>query len=297
MHRSLRMALPAALVSVAIATGPVAAFQPSVEVVDFTGTEWTGHTTDLAQRGDRLVATWDLELGWPSVGIRWSDDAGLSWDTGDTITSGMTPHVESQAAVCAGRAIAAYAVVFDDATRYIGTYAKTFALPPFENTRAWSTTGVIARRPDVACIANSELAVAWFERLDEGGYKVVLETGGPSAPDPSDERFSLGRGSPSRGLSVAATSDRVYVAWFHGTTLKVRRFRIGSGTAHALTSLGTTTVGTFQGGTTPRIGADGTTLVLAYTHGADLTVRRSTNRGISFGTATTIRNLPDASEV
>ena len=298
MHRSLRTALPAAIASLVIATSPAAAFQPSVEVVDFTGTDWTGHTTDLAQRGDRLVATWDLELGWPSVGIRWSDDAGLSWDTGDTITSGMTPYVESQASVCAGRAIAAYAVLFDGATRYIGTYAKTFALPPFESPpRQWSDSGVIARRPDVACVANAELAVAWFERLDDGGYKVVLETGTPSGPDPSAQRLSLGSGSPSRGLSVAVTSDRVYVAWFQGSTLKVRRYRISASSAHTLTSLGTTTIGTFQGGTTPKIGADGAKVVVAYTHGADLKVRRSTNRGVSFGSATTIRNLPDASEV
>ncbi len=297
--RNLRTALPVALAALVIAASPVAAFvpDPPAEVVDFTGTAWTGHTTDLAQRADRLVATWDAELGWPVVGIRWSDDAGLTWDTGDTITSGMIPHVESQAAVCAGRAIAAYAAVVDTAHRYVRTYAKTFALPPFENTRDWSAPGVIARRPDVACIANTELAVAWFERLDSGGYKVVLETGTPSGADPSPQRFSLGSGSPSRGLSVAVTSDRVYVAWFQGSTLKVRRFRISTSSAHTLTSLGTTTIGSVQGGTTPRIGADGSRVVLAYTHGADLKVRRSTNRGVSFRSAITIRNLPDASEV
>jgi hypothetical protein len=89
----------------------------------------------------------------------------------------------------------------------------------------------------------------------------------------------------------------VYVAWFAGSTLKVRRFRISSSSAHTLTSLGTTTIGTVQSGTAPTIGADGTKVVLAYTHGADLKVRRSTNRGVSFGSARTIRNLPDASEI
>ncbi len=297
MHRSLRAALPVAVVSLAIATSPAVAFQPSVEVVDFTGTAWTGYTTDVAQRGDRLVVTWDLGFSGLAVGIRWSDDAGLTWDLGDTITSGTAPHVESQAAVCAGRAIAAYAVVLSDATRMIRTYYKTFALPPIEGTGYWSNADVIARRPDVACVANTELAVAWFERLDDGAYKVVLETGAPSGGGASPQRFSVGRGSPSRGLSVAATSDRVYVAWFQGSTLKVRRYRIGTGPSHDLTSLGTTTIGSFQGGTTPKIGADGSRVVVAYTHGADLKVRRSTNRGVSFGSATTVRNLPGASEV
>lgn len=296
MTRTPRVAASAALLALALASTPAMALEPSVEVVDFTGTDWMGHTTDLAQRGDRLVATWDLELGWPGVGIRWSDDAGLTWDTGDTIVSGMMPHLESQAAVCAGRAIASYVVRFDDASRLVRTYAKTFALPPFENTRQWSAVGVIGRRPDVACVANTELAVAWFEKI-ASGYKVVLETGTPSGANPSPQRFALGMGSPGRGLSVAASSDRVYVAWFDGSTLKVRRFRVSSGSAHTLTSLGTTTVGTFQGGTTPQIGADGSKVVLAYTHGADLKVRRSTNRAVSFGSATTVRNLPDASEV
>ncbi|MEZ4595924.1 MAG: hypothetical protein R3C32_03235 [Chloroflexota bacterium] len=37
--------------------------------------------------------------------------------------------------------------------------------------------------------------------------------------------------------------------------------------------------------------------MLAYTQGADLKVRRSTNRGVSFSSARTVRDLPDASEV
>jgi hypothetical protein len=148
----------------------------------------------------------------------------------------------------------------------------------------------------VACVANSELAIAWFEKTS-GGYKVVLETGAVAGDDLSPQRFSLGMGSPGRNLSVAATADRVYVAWFDGSALKLRRFRIGSTSAHTLTSLGTTSLGTVSGGTTPKLGADGDRVVIAYTQGADLKVRRSTNQGVSFGSARTVRDLPDASEV
>lgn len=119
----------------------------------------------------------------------------------------------------------------------------------------------------------------------------------PSGDDLSPQSFGLGAGSPGRGLSVAATSDRVYVAWFSGSTLKVRRFRIGSDAGHTLTSLGTTSLGTISAGTTPELGASGSKVILAYTQRADLKVRRSTNRGVSFGGSRTLRNLPDASEV
>jgi hypothetical protein len=107
----------------------------------------------------------------------------------------------------------------------------------------------------------------------------------------------LGDGSPSRGLSVAATSDRVYVAWFQGTRLKLRRFRIGAAPNHTLTSLGTTSLGTIPSGTSPQVGASGSKVIVAYTQGADLKVRRSTNRGVSFGAARTLKDLPGASEI
>ncbi len=296
--RTLWATTPSALLALTLASTPAMALEPSVEVVDFSGSPWAGHTTDLAQRGAALALTVDLEQGgWRVVGLYWSTDAGATagW-AADVVAAGAdAPHLESQAAVCDGRAVVAYAVGVDAETRMILTHSNDLA-SPIEGERAWSRVGDIGRRPDVACVANSELAVAWFERIDDG-YKVVLETGVVAGDDASPQRFSLGMGSPGRGLAVAATSDRVYVAWFHGSTLKLRRFRVGSTSARTLTSLGTTTIGTFSGGTTPKVGADGSKVVIAYTHGADLKVRRSTNRGVSFGSARTIRNLPDASEV
>jgi hypothetical protein len=204
------------------------------------------------------------------------------------------PHVESKAAVCAGRAVTVFALLGNSTTRTIRS--RSYRLDaPIMGQREWTTTGV-ARRPDAACIANTELAVAWFQKSGSG-YKVKLRTGVPSGDDLSPQSFSLGAGSPGRGLSVAATSDRVYVAWFSGSTLKVRGFRIGSDAGHTLTSLGTTSLGTVSGGTTPELGASGSKVILAYTQRADLKVRRSTNRGVSFGGSRTLRNLPEASEV
>lgn len=294
--RPLRLALPATLLSLAATALPAMALEPSVAVVNFPS-GWSGGISDVASRGSTVVVTADVEVGGvPVVEMHWSTDGGATggWD-GDTITSGLVPRLESSAAVCDGRAVAAHVLQMDSATRGILTHTNSLT-SPVEGTREWTTVNVIARKPDVACVANSELAIAWFERLSSG-YKVVLETGVVAGDDLSPQRLSLGTGSPGRGLSVAATSDRVYVAWFDGSTLKVRRYRIGTGAAHTLTSLGTTSLGRVQGGTNPKVGADGARVVIAYTQGADLKVRRSTNKGVSFSSARTVRNLPDASEV
>lgn len=297
LHRPLRAALPAALLASTLAGTPAMAFQPSVEIIDFPGS-WTGRIADAAGRGATQVVSMDVKGGDGNrrIMLAWSTDGGATWPGSQEIEGGSgEAHVESQAAVCAGRAIAVYAVAIDSTKRVIQGTAMNLGFPSMGG-RDWSASG-IARKPDAACIANSELAVAWF-RKSGSGYKVTLHTGVPVGDDLSPQEFSsLGAGSPGRGLSVAATSDRVYVAWFQGSRLKLRRFRIGPGPNHTLTSLGTTSLGTIPRGTSPKVGASGSRVIVAYTQGADLKVRRSTNRGVSFGAARTLRNLPAASEV
>lgn len=297
LHRRLRTALSAALVALALAATPAMALEPSVLVLTHPDSQ-TGNITDMASRGAAVALTSDILVGGQrQVTLMASTDAGATWPILDWATTGPTVHVESAAAICAGRAVAVYAEVhptFAPTARVIRSSSHRLG-SAIKGQRIWTDTGT-ARRPDAACVANTELAVAWFEKTSSG-YKVVLETGVVAGDDPSPQRFSLGTGTPGRDLSVAATSDRVYVAWFSGSTLKLRRYRIGSTAARTLTALGTTILGSIPGGTTPRIGADGSKVVIAYTQGADLRVRRSTDRGVSFGSARTIRNLPDASEV
>jgi hypothetical protein len=296
MHRPLRTAIAAAIASLVIAASPAAAFQPSVEIIDFPPS-WTGRIADAAGRAGTQAITMDVKGGDGDrvVLIAWSTDGGATWPGSQTIeTITDAPHLESQAAVCAGRAIAVYAVAVNPSTRIIRGTAMNLAFPSM-GQRDWTSSGV-GRKPDAACIANRELAVAWFQKSGSD-YKVRLRTGVPVGDDLSPQSFDLGVGTPGRGLSVATTTDRVYVTWFQGGRLKLRRFRIGSGPNHTLTSLGTTSLGTIPGGTNPQVGAAGSRVVVAYTQGADLKVRRSTNRGVSFGTARTLRNLPGASEV
>lgn len=293
--RSLRTAVPAALAAAALATSPAMAFQPSVEVVDIPSTT-TGRITDLADRGSVLALTADLTVGGQRrAALYWSADRGATWGS-ESITHASSHVLESAVTVCGGHAVAIYAVAVDSGTRLIRSAYKGTTVPT-GGSRSWTPSGTVARRPDAACVSGLELALAWFEKTSSG-HRVVLETGSWSGfDDTSPQRFTLGAGTPGRGLSIAATADRVYVAWFSGSTLKVRRYRIGTTPARTLTYLGTRTVGTIRGGTTPRIGADGSRVILAYTQGADLKVRRSTNKGVSFASAKTLRNLPDASEV
>ncbi|MCY7417850.1 MAG: hypothetical protein LH650_05025 [Chloroflexi bacterium] len=159
----------------------------------------------------------------------------------------------------------------------------------------WTDSPGVYRRPDVACVADTELVAAWFQK--SGGKHVVkVRTRAVVGIDASPQSFSLGAGTAGRGLAIATSATRVYVAWFQGDTLKVRRFSISGSSGHALTSLGTTTVGTLPDACDPEIGADGDRVVLAYSDRADLKVRRSTNRGVAFGRAIRLRDEPFPSE-
>jgi hypothetical protein len=286
--RSLRLGVATALFSVVFGATPTMAFQPSVLVTSF-GPASSGIVTGISARGSSVAFTMDIGRdsfsSVPFILLAWSTDGGAGWGT--TSHHPGAPAFESNVATCAGQAIAVYAVHIDPQRHFIGSSNR--GLP-------WSTTTGVARRPDVACVANTDLVVAWFQRSDDG-YMVRVRTGATAGDDLTPQSFWLGKGTPSRGLSVAATSDRVYVAWFQGNTLKLRRFRIASGSAHTLTSLGTSTVGTLTYASDPEIGADGSRVVLAYMHHADLKVRRSTDKGVSFGAARTLRDEPYPSEI
>lgn len=104
------------------------------------------------------------------------------------------------------------------------------------------------RGPDIACVANDEVATAWFKPAGSG-FHVRVRTRQPAANTTSPQSFDLGAGSASRGLAIATLKDGYY----------------------------------------PQIGADGERVVVSYMDRASLKVRRSTNRGASFGSAKMLR--------
>jgi hypothetical protein len=290
MHsiRATRRAIPLALAACLASGSATVAFQPTVLIVTADpGVDLT--LRDHQGRGSDLAATADVvQLGVRNGVLLWSTDSGQTWDN-DTL---ILPR-EAEAAVCAGRAVAIH-------TRESGedrlVHTSTHDLDaPISGGRDWPNSSN-ARTPDGACVRNHELAVAWFRKTDDG-WKVRLRTGVPVGDDATPQQFDLGRGTPSRGLAVAASSDRVYVAWFRGQVLKLRRFSIGSAPAHSLHSLGTSDIAVLPYGNTPELGADGARVILAMMDRADLKVRRSTNRGASFGAAQTLRNEPFPSEI
>ena len=235
---------------------------------------------DIAARGRNIVVGWneDHPSGNRAAYVRWSTNGGVSF--APRVRLHTEPQREVQVDACAGWAWA---------TASLGSGAEQLItldkrqLSGSEVEQSLLTTTGISRGPDVAC-GGERLVVAWFQRSgDEWRVKVHArgvhdEILGDSLP-PFDA--DLGTGSRSRGLAVAATDERVYVAWFRGNALKVRRYRIGSGSNHQLTHLGTSTI-TSQGGAMPRMGADGDRVAIAYGRG-DARVRVSVDRGVSWG--------------
>jgi hypothetical protein len=235
---------------------------------------------DIAARGGQVVVGWneDPPSGNRASYVRWSTNGGNSF--APRIRLDTRPQREVQVDVCSGWAWAASGLNADgdwlvalDKRRLFGNEVEQSVL----------TTDGVSRYPDVAC-GGERLVVAWFQRVG-GQWRVKLhargvhdEALGDSLP-PFDA--DLGPGTLRGGLAVAATADRVYVAWFRGSALKVRRYRIGSGSNHQLTHLGTSTLAN-NGGSTPRLGADGDRVAIAY-GGGDARARVSTDQGSSWG--------------
>jgi hypothetical protein len=248
---------------------------------------------DIAARGRNIVVGWneDPPTGSRAAYLRWSTNGGVSFAPRVRLDATRSQR-EVQVDVCGGWAWATASLSVGD-DRLITLDKRQLVGPEVEQSVL--TLDGVSRGPDVAC-GGERLVVAWFQRVGDQ-WRVKLhargvhdEALGDSLP-PFDR--DLGPGSRSRGLAVAATADRVYVAWFVGNALKLRRYRIGSGSNHQLTHLGTSTI-THRGGSMPRMGADGDRVAIAYGRG-DALVRVSVDRGVSWGSWRTLCN--DAFEI
>ncbi|MEZ4595923.1 MAG: hypothetical protein R3C32_03230 [Chloroflexota bacterium] len=220
--RPLRAAVPAALAALALAATPVMALEPSVEVVDLGLV--TGHSTDLASRGSVVVMTADITLGSSRrVFVAWSTDAGATpgWPT-DTIVSPM----EATPRVTGGRLrrarVAACAVLVDATTRRIETHTNALG-SSIEGQRAWTGDGdVCAGRTWHAWPTSgspwpgskSTTATRWCWRRVRSPVTTL-----------SPQRFSLGRGTPGRNLSVRRHARACLRDVVRQGTLKVRQFQ------------------------------------------------------------------------
>lgn len=294
LARSVRRALVLASIGACLAAATAGAFEPTTTVLTTDpGQHLT--VTDIASRDGRVVVTADGSEGsarWASV--FWSSDQGATWDA--TTAFGAAAR-ESQGTICNGEA--AY-VVSRAAILPASSWQIVLETQSFDGAShgflLLADSGV-NRRPDVACIADAKVAVAWFRKGAGSAHTVRLVVRRAGGEDLSPQAFNLGPGSVSKGLAVAATGDRVYVAWFNGNALKLKRFKVGPAPARQVMALGTATILTHASARDPRLAAAGARVVLAYQHQADLRVRRSTDRGVRFSGAVTVRNEPYPSEV
>lgn len=298
-RRTSIWAVSVALLAVALASMPAAAWEPTTTARDLPSTQ-IGVLADMTARDKVVAVTFDIRypgggpFGLPyDAGVAWSTDAGATWSSRNA--GDGTRSTEPAVVVCR-RHVVVIQVNDPYGTGTTGIYQdaiklsdSTFAL------RYWATVGHSrrVRHPDVTCMGDTKLAVAWFEERSSGGYTVKLRTGrhGANLLDPT---LDLGAGAAGRGLSVVATTDRLYVTWFSGNKLRLARFKVGAAPDYPIAKLGIATVSTAAGGSDPEIGAEGSRVFLAYSHQSDLKIRRSTNKGVSFGAVTKLRNLPAA---
>ena len=238
-HRTVLRTGTAALFAVALASAPAAAWQPTTISADLPSTE-VGTLTDMAARNQRVAVSFDVSYpaGGPSSGpgfasydnaggVAWSTNSGETWFSNE-IDLANKP-TEPAVTICKGHVVLMMVVQPSGSGTY-GSYQhginisdQTVAL------RYWSENPQHrrVRHPDIACIANEMFAVAWFQETAGGDYTVKLRTGNQRVNHLSSV-LDLGAGSSGKGLSVAATADRVYVSWFSGTKLRLARYRIGS---------------------------------------------------------------------
>lgn len=295
-RRRARRAIPVALATMLLTTAPGAAFQPSQPI--FQGEDPPVVLKALASRGAGVVAAVEEGSGDDRrIFLRYSPDGGTTWPLDEIFvepTGGPVFH--ASAFVCDGMALVPYIMQPTSAPdeRHVRMIRANLDGSIFGEGAVIDSGH--ASRPVGACLPGSEMALAYF-RKTSSGWKARLITRRTGAGASSDQSIDLGAGTPSKGIAIVSTSSRVYVAWFRGNALRVQRFKIGSTASHTLSSLGTQVVLTSSTASLPAIGADGSRVVLAYMHQADLRVRRSTNSGATFGSATTLRNEPFPSEI
>jgi hypothetical protein len=163
-----------------------------------------------------------------------------------------------------------------------------YTLADAEAKRTTLVTTGDARVPDVAC-GGERLVSAWYQRSGSTWRVQLRARGVHDSPGDSLPPFAadLGTGDWTRGLAVAATDTRAYVAWFRDGELRIRRYRIGSGAKHQLTYLDTTTFA-MSNATYIRISAGGDRAVVTYLRNDGVRTRATTDAGASWGSQRTV---------
>lgn len=296
-HLATIGALTAALVLTSLA--PVSAAWAPTKIIRSISAGELLTAEDMAGLGSRVLVGWEQEGATQKAFMRWSLDGGNTWKA--TRRLDTRPIRELQVDTCKGWAwgVAGLHVPEAPAGEWLISL-DGYKMNGSPHEASILTLSGQSRTPDIACAGGKRLAVAWFRKVS-GGHRVKFFSRGillnPLGDNPPEVKHDLGMGNLQRGLSVAATKDRIYVAWFKGDNLMLRRYGVGAAPNFPITHLGTQSLGSYQYGNYPRLGAAGGRVALAYMNRADLVVRVSANRGVSWGAQRTLRDEPFPSEI
>jgi hypothetical protein len=276
----------------------IAAWEPTRTLRNVPGGELLS-VADMAGLGRRAVVGWQEEGSPRRAYLRWSTDSGSSWGSITPLDGGARRELAVDTCGAYAWAVSGLRVAAAPAGEWLVVLDGFEMDGPVVESSLLTLLGQ-ARKPDIACAGGRRLAVAWLQKVG-GSHRLKVFTRalfpvftGSAAQERS---FDLGKANLRRGLAVAATKDRIHVAWFTGIVLKHKSFRVGGAPDFGVTPLPTRSLGSFRYGFAPKLGAAGRRVVLAMMNRADLVARVSSDRGGSWGPQRTLLDEPFPSEI
>lgn len=291
----------AAVASIVLATTTFAlSFTPTLVLV----TEPAGvpmAVSNLATRGDNIAVTWTETISPGTVNqysyMAWSTDGGQTFSDPLALNGGAGA-VSARPAICGGYVWALTSIQTGPSAFGLGLDGQdldgpTHTLGSFDSN--FSTTTSNALNTGLVCAGSDRLAAIWSDPKTNPAHVMVgirplwpcVSNPGPSCDPGPSYTFDLGLHRYWESPYIAATKHSIYVAFMKDNgDLRFKRFSLsadGTVTPHRTKILLQSTA--IQN---PVLAASGSRVVLGYDDGTRSKVRISTDRGVSFGPATTL---------
>lgn len=274
-RRSIRALLVAGLATVTLAAPALAGGTTTVRTAQ-PGAEL--HLDDLSTKGEYAVAAWqESGISGAKGGMATSPDSGGTFYEWMAINGYEQIRVDSCPAPL-------YEVA---ATTELHGGDRRMNLVAHITQRIVEEAGTDYLHPDITCVGAKLIVQAVLVRKN-GSTRLIVWTYKPDLTNGAAFGFDLGPASAGSAPAITADDDWVHVAWVSGSQLKVKRFKVGSGPAYALSAKPTQTLDTASGLRDPRVGVHGKRVIVAWQRGASVVARTSTDRGVGFGARQTV---------